>query len=71
MSEIAFKQLASKVDLLSYEEKIKLLDKIVGTLHAPVKTSKTKPANLSLAFGLWKERDISIEKIRTEAWGRQ
>ena len=70
MSELAFEQLSAQVDMLSYAERIRLLDKIVQTLHKPVNTHKKGSSDFNAAFGLWKDRNISIEKIRTKAWGR-
>lgn len=70
MSELAFKQLSTQVDMLSYTEKIRLLDKIVKTLHRPVKTHKREFSDFNAAFGLWKDRPLSVEEIRTKAWGR-
>ena len=70
MSELAFKQLLTQVDMLSYTEKIRLLDKIVKTLHRPVKTHKREFSDFNAAFGLWKDRTVSIEEIRTKAWRR-
>ncbi|MGI5173886.1 hypothetical protein H0R92_09850 [Treponema sp. OMZ 840] len=70
MSEQAFKQLSEQVDMLSYAERIRLLDKIVKTLHTPVKTHKREASDFNAAFGLWKDRDISVEGIRTKAWER-
>ena len=70
MSELGFKKLYAQIDMLSYSERIRLLDKIVQTLHAPVKSPKKESSDFSAAFGLWKDRDISIEEIRAKAWGR-
>lgn len=70
MSELAFEQLLAQVDMLSYTEKIRLLDKIVKTLHKPVKTHKREDSDFNTAFGLWKDRNISVEEIRNKAWGR-
>ena len=70
MTELAFKKLSSQIDMLSYAERIKLLDKIVQTLHTPIKIQRKESSNFDAAFGLWKDRDISIEEIRAKAWGR-
>ena len=70
MSELAFKQLSAQVDMLSYAERIKLLDKIVRTLHTPVKTHKREFSDFNAVFGLWKDRHLSVEEIRSKAWGR-
>lgn len=70
MSELVFKKLSGQIDMLSYAEKIKLLDKIIRTLHTPVKTHKREFSDFNAAFGLWKDRTVSIEEIRTKAWRR-
>ena len=70
MSELVFKKLSGQIDMLSYAEKIKLLDKIVRTLHTPIKTHKREFSDFNAAFGLWKDRPLSIEEIRRKAWGR-
>lgn len=70
MSELVFKQLSAQVDMLSYAERIKLLDKIVRTLHTPVKTHKREFSDFNAAFGLWKDRSLSAEEIRSKAWRR-
>lgn len=70
MSELAFKQISAQIDMLSYAERIKLLDKIVRTLHTPVKTHKREFSDFNAAFGLWKDRSLSVEEIRTKAWER-
>ena len=70
MSELVFKKLSGQIDMLSYAEKIKLLDKIIRTLHTPVKTHKREFSDFNAAFGLWKDRLLSIEEIRCKGWGR-
>lgn len=70
MSELAFRQISSQIDMLSYSERIRLLDKIVRTLDVPVKSHAKTTANFDAAFGLWANRDISIEKIRRKVRGR-
>lgn len=57
--------------MLSYAERIMLLDKIVSTLRSPfTATAQKKETDFEAAFGLWKDRDISVEAIRQKAWGR-
>ncbi|MBP5444043.1 MAG: hypothetical protein J6W60_00440 [Treponema sp.] len=70
MTELAFKQLSNQIEMLSYSERIRLLDKIVKTLNTPVKTTVKKSADFDKAFGLWASRDISVEEIRKKAWSR-
>ena len=71
MSELAFKQLSNQIDMLSYSERILLLNKIVSTLQTPAKTPKKTSADFDAAFGLWANRDISLSEIRQKAWSRQ
>ena len=68
MSELAFKQISSQVDMLSYDERIKLLGKIVQTLQSPAKTPDKESSDFDAVFGLWKDRSISVEEIRNKAW---
>lgn len=57
--------------MLSYTERVMLLDKIVSTLRSPFTvTVQKKKAETEAAFGLWKDRDITVETIRQKAWGR-
>jgi hypothetical protein len=71
MSEAAFAQLSGQIDMLSYTERVMLLDKIVSTLRSPFTTTvQKKEADFDAAFGLWKDRNISVEAIRQKAWGR-
>lgn len=57
--------------MLSYTERVMLLDKIVSTLRSPfTATVQKKKAETEAAFGLWKDRDITVETIRQKAWGR-
>ena len=71
MSELAFQQLSSKVDMLSYSERVRLLDRIVRTLQfSTVRSVQKDNTDFSAAFGLWKDRAVSVEEIRKKAWGR-
>jgi hypothetical protein len=70
MSESGMNKLYSQIDMLSYSERICLLGKIIQSLHTPSKTVKTQSSDFSAAFGLWKDRDISVEEIRSKAWSR-
>ena len=71
MSEAAFAQLTSQIEMLSYAERLTLLNKLVNTLHNPFPSvAKRNDSNFDAAFGLWKGRDISVDAIRQKAWGR-
>ena len=66
----ALNQLSAQVDMLSYAERLWLLDKIVRSLHSPVKTPTKKNSNFEQAFGLWSDREVSLSEIRKKAWSR-
>ena len=53
MAKLAFSELSNQIDMLSYAERIRLLDKIVRTLHAPMKVPAKKLPTLLLrsAYG--------------------
>ena len=46
MAKLAFSELSNQIDMLSYAERIRLLDKIVRTLHAPMKVPAKKNCRL-------------------------
>lgn len=72
MAVMNFEKVASQVDMLSYIDRVKLLDKLVKTLTTNKEkkshTSVLKANNIDIAFGLWREKDISLEMIRKKAW---
>ena len=71
MSELMFNEVSKQVDMLSYAERLRLLNKIVRTLQTPVLQSvKHDNTDFEDAFGLWADRDVSLDEIRAKAWGR-
>ncbi len=70
MSELGIEELYDQIDMLSYFERLRLLDKVIQTLHTPEKNTKKVSSDFSAAFGLWRDRDVSLEDIRSKAWGR-
>lgn len=72
MSSAVYKNLSDQIDMLSYADRLRLLEKIVMTLGVP-KTTRQKPVSgeFDAAFGLWRDRDISLDSIRAKAWGRE
>ena len=71
MSTIAYKELSEQVNLLSFADRLRLLEQIAQTLQI-----QDQPVNITdstafdKAFGLWKNRDIDLDAIRQKAWGR-
>lgn len=70
MATVTYDNLSKQIDMLSYADRIRLLDKIVRSLNVPKDGKKTKTSNPEDVFGLWKERDVSVESLRKKAWGR-
>lgn len=71
MSDVAFAKIEQQVELLSYSDRIKLLEKIIKTLGLEaIKKEKTKSADFDAAFGIWKDREVSLKSIRRKAWVR-
>lgn len=69
MPEVVFNKMIAQVDTLSYFQRIALLKKLVSSFDTPQKTTKAAKAKFcNDAFGIWKDSDISIEKIRSKAW---
>lgn len=71
MSGIAFNQFVNKIDMLSYSQRMTLLQKLVSSFSKddePKKIKKMEGCND--AFGIWSDRDISLESIRAKAWNR-
>ena len=70
MATATYENLSKQIDMLSYSDRIRLLDKIVRSLNVPKDRKKTQTSNPEDVFGIWKERDITIESIREKAWNR-
>ncbi len=71
MASTAFNNLVEQVDMLSYTDRLRLLERIANTLQTrdlPVSTDNS--VAFDRAFGLWQSRDISLDSIRQKAWGR-
>ena len=70
MATATFENLSKQIDMLSYSDRIRLLERIVRSLNVPKDRKKTQTSNPEDVFGIWKERDITIESIREKAWNR-
>ena len=62
MSELMFRKISNQIDMLSYGEQLRLL-------HA-IQSVKKIDSDFDDAFGLWADRDVSLDEIRSKAWGR-
>ncbi len=72
VSDNVQKSLFEQIDALPYNDKLSLLERIIKTLAIP-QEAKTNDSieGFDEAFGLWKDRDITLESIRSKAWGRR
>ena len=70
MSDLALKKLTDEIEMLSFADRLKLLNKIVQTLRVPAKNVKKTSTDFDAAFGLWADRNISLSEIRQKAWSR-
>lgn len=64
-------RLYSEIEMLSYSDRISLLNKLLGSIGFN-RSKKAEPSseNFDKVFGLWKDSDINIENIRQKAWSR-
>lgn len=62
MSELMFRKISNQIDMLSYGEQLRLLPAIQSV--------KKIDSDFDDAFGLWADRDVSLDEIRSKAWGR-
>jgi hypothetical protein len=61
-----------EIEQLSYADRMKLVESIVRSLRlgehgAHHEDPKSSPEVL---FGMWRDRDVTLEKIREKAWRR-
>ena len=71
MSELMFRKISNQIYMLSYGERLRLLNKIVVSLQLSAIQSVNKiDSDFDDAFGLWADRDVSLDEIRSKAWGR-
>ncbi|WP_296091115.1 hypothetical protein [uncultured Treponema sp.] len=64
-------RLYSEIEMLSYSDRISLLNKLLSSIcFNRSKKTESSSENFDKAFGLWKDSDINIENIRQKAWSR-
>lgn len=64
-------KLYSEIEMLSYSDRISLLNKLVSSIGLNrSKKAESSSENFEKVFGLWKDKDIDIENIRKKAWDR-
>ena len=64
-------RLYSGIEMLSYSDRILLLNKLLSSIgFSRSKKTESSSENFDKAFGLWKDSDINIENIRQKAWNR-
>lgn len=71
MYSMTFNRIAEEVDMLSYSERLSLLERIVKSFGVTEKnTAKINASDLDCAFGIWSDSDINVESVREKAWNR-
>ncbi len=64
-------RLYSEIEMLSYSDRISLLNKLLSSIgFNRSKKTESSSENFEKVFGLWKDSDINIENIRQKAWSR-
>ena len=64
-------RLYSEIEMLSYSDRISLLNKLLSSIgFNRSKKAESSSENFDKVFGIWKDTDISIENIRQKAWSR-
>ncbi len=71
MSNSSVTKISNEIEMLSYSDRMFLLEKILKSFTSPAKkTISTSSADFENAFGIWKDNEISLEEIRKKAWSR-
>ncbi len=71
MTAIALDNLTEQINMLSYTDRLCLLERIAQTLQVQdAHTTVDSSQDFDRAFGMWQSRDVSIDSIRQKAWGR-
>ena len=71
MTAVAFDNLTEQISMLSYTDRLRLLERIAQTLQIQdAHTAADVSPAFERAFGMWQSSDVSLESIRQKAWGR-
>jgi len=67
MSDLAqVDRLFTEINALGEQEKVMLFHKMESLINADDGVGEVP---IESVFGIWKDRDITLEKIRQKAWG--
>jgi diaminopimelate decarboxylase len=69
-------KILGEVKELDFSERIHLVESIIHSLRVEEeyenkKKKKGEENKLASLFGIWKDRDVSLDSIRDKAWRRQ
>ena len=71
MTQATIDDLSNKINMLSFSDRLQLLEILAKTLQMDATSKKENDSkDFDDAFGLWKNKDISINTIRQKAWVR-
>jgi hypothetical protein len=68
----ALSKIVAEVELLEYDERLRLLEALVSSLRRMSEKSAVRRSgdDLSGLLGIWRDRDIDLGKLRAAAWSR-
>lgn len=71
MTQATIDDLSNKINMLSFNDRLRLLEILAKTLQMEtVSKAGDDTKDFEKAFGIWKNKDVSIDTIRQKAWGR-
>ncbi|MCR4590046.1 MAG: hypothetical protein K5668_04445 [Lachnospiraceae bacterium] len=71
MTQATIDDLSNKINMLSFNDRLRLLEILAKTLQMDtVSKAEDDSEDFEKAFGIWKNKDVSIDSIRQKAWGR-
>jgi len=71
MTQVTVDDLSSKINMLSFNDRLRLLEILAKTLQMDTASkARDDSEDFDMAFGIWKNKDVSIDSIRQKAWGR-
>jgi len=71
MTQVTVDDLSSKINMLSFNDRLRLLEILAKTLQMDTASKvRDDSEDFDMAFGIWKNKDVSIDSIRQKAWSR-
>lgn len=61
----------AEVSSMPFSQRVRLLEVLVDSLKAEQQPGESSSKDFDNAFGLWKNREVSLADIRAKAWERK